>query len=68
MKHSPKQNAEILDLHARTVQLHGTHDEQIAQLRQIFANRPGKGRESRENGWSKPVFNRHSVDCPGNNR
>ena len=37
MKHSPQRNAAILNLHARTMQINGTVDEKVEQLRKMFA-------------------------------
>ncbi|HBZ8092995.1 hypothetical protein AB4K26_19390 [Klebsiella variicola] len=37
MKHTPQRNAAVLNLHAPTMQISGSVDEKVEQLRKMFA-------------------------------
>ena len=36
------QNTDVLNINATTIGMHGSHDEQVDQLRQMFVNRGAK--------------------------
>ncbi|NIG17634.1 hypothetical protein F3J37_02955 [Pantoea sp. Al-1710] len=48
MKHTPQSNADILNLHARTMQINGTVDEKVEQLRNMFAQSSKRTKDDRK--------------------
>ena len=48
MKHTPQSNADILNLHARTMQINGTVDEKVEQLRNMFAQSSKRIKDDRK--------------------
>ncbi len=56
MKYSPKQNAEILRLDASTVELQGSAESQVEQLRQLFADRLKRKKGERFNGGHREAL------------
>ena len=62
MKHTPEPNAAILNLHARTMQINGTLDEKVEQLRKMFAQSPTRTQDDRKHrGDREKVLRRLSL-------